>query len=208
MNMLIYTVHLMNESNRKDAMTLEILQAINERDDVTQRLLSKRLGLALGLTNSYLKRCVKKGLVKIQQAPANRYLYYLTPKGFSEKSRLTAKYLSASFDFYRKAGNGYRQLFKVAKENGWGKLIFCGVSELTEIASVRILEFDLVHSGTYQPNADIKEFLGKPVYNSLNDIIDVDAYVLTVFDAPENIYKQLILKTEKERIFAPEFLGL
>ena len=81
----------MNEK-KEDNVTLSILEAIENKNDMTQRHLADNLGVALGLANSYLKRCVKKGLVKIHQAPANRYLYYLTPKGFSEKSRLTTQY--------------------------------------------------------------------------------------------------------------------
>ena len=89
--------------DREEALTLEILQAIEARSDVTQRHLADRMGVALGLMNSYLRRCVRKGLVKINQAPANRYLYYLTPKAFAEKSRLTAEYFAYSFSFYRTA---------------------------------------------------------------------------------------------------------
>jgi len=77
----------MNTRQKEESLTLEILQTIDEHNDVTQRHLADNLGVALGLANSYLKRCVKMGLVKIHQAPANRYLYYLTPKGFAEKSK-------------------------------------------------------------------------------------------------------------------------
>ena len=65
----------MNNKEKEDTVTLEILQAIEKKEDVTQRHLANRLDVALGLANSYLKRCVNKGLIKIQQAPANRYLY-------------------------------------------------------------------------------------------------------------------------------------
>ena len=72
--------------------------------EIRQRLpLPEAAGIALGLANAYLKRCVKKGLIKVSQAPANRYAYYLTPKGFTEKSRLTAEYLTISFNFFRDA---------------------------------------------------------------------------------------------------------
>ena len=73
-----------------------MLQAVEESSDVTQRHLAQSMGVALGLANSNLRRCARKGLIKVQQAPADRYLYYLTPKGFAEKSRLTADYLSIS----------------------------------------------------------------------------------------------------------------
>ena len=84
-------------------ITLGLLNAINENSALTQCSLARDLGIALGLANAYLKRCAKKGLVKIAQVPSNRYAYYLTPKGFSEKSRLTAEYFSQSFKFFRAA---------------------------------------------------------------------------------------------------------
>lgn len=101
----------MNSQQKEDTATLEILQAIENKENITQRYLADKLGVALGLANSYLKRCVRKGLVKVQQAPANRYLYYVTPKGFAEKSRLTASYLSSSFNFYRQASDSLTHIF-------------------------------------------------------------------------------------------------
>ena len=91
-----------NKSNDVDAnsITLGVLTAIEEDNKATQRAISQDLGIALGLTNAYLKRCVKKGFIKVRQIPANRYTYYLTPQGFAEKSRLTAEYLSISFTIY------------------------------------------------------------------------------------------------------------
>ena len=80
------------------------LLAFVERDaHVSQRALASELGVALGLVNTYIKRCVKKGLIKVQQVPSRRYAYYLTPSGFAEKSRLTAEYLSWSLSFFRRA---------------------------------------------------------------------------------------------------------
>ncbi len=82
---------------------LGLLDAVEQDRAQSQRHLASELGIALGLVNAYLKRCVKKGLVKIGEAPARRYAYYLTPQGFAEKSRLTVEYLSYSFSFFRQA---------------------------------------------------------------------------------------------------------
>ena len=87
------------KQNREESLTLEILQAVEADSDMTQRRLADSMGVALGLANSYLRRCIRKGLVKIKQAPANRYLYYLTPKGFAEKSRLTGDYFAYSLNW-------------------------------------------------------------------------------------------------------------
>ena len=90
---------MINKENKNNDMTLGLLSAVEADSKVTQRSLSRELGIALGLTNSYLKKCIDKGLVKIKQVPANRYTYYLTPRGFSEKSRLTTEYFKSSLVF-------------------------------------------------------------------------------------------------------------
>ena len=144
----------MNNREREESVTLEILEAIEARSDVTQRHLARRTGIALGLANSYLKRCVRKGLVKMQQAPANRYLYYLTPKGFAEKSRLTAQYLSSSFTFYRRAADSCSEVFDQCKWAGWNHVALCGASDLAEIASLRAVEHGVNIVALYDPNCD------------------------------------------------------
>jgi len=92
-----------SRSDRQSQLTLELLQAIDQKDDISQRHLAQEMGVALGLANSYLKRCVKKGWVKMTTAPANRYLYYVTPTGFAEKARLTADFFTTSLALFRQS---------------------------------------------------------------------------------------------------------
>ena len=198
----------MNMKRKEETATLEILQAIENKRDVTQRHLADRLGVALGLANSYLKRSVRKGLVKIQQAPANRYFYYLTPQGFAEKSRLTAQYLSTSFDFYRQASDSLRKVFEKCHENDWNEIVFCGISELAEIASLRVNESGLTHVATYQPDSELEEFLHKPVWHELTTEVEMKVVVLTSLDNSEELYREINQKVEKEKILIPTILGI
>ena len=87
---------------------LGVLEAAEQDRPVSQRQLATDLGIALGLANAYVKRCMKKGLMKVSQVPARRYSYYLTPEGFAEKARLTSEYLSFSFP-WAKAMGGCRE---------------------------------------------------------------------------------------------------
>ena len=114
-------------------ITLGMLNAVEENSVVTQRSLAKELGIALGLANAYLRRCVSKGLIKVTHAPANRYAYYLTPKGFAENSRLTAQYLALSFDFFRSARAQCRDILAECRLQGWRRIVLCGSGELAEI---------------------------------------------------------------------------
>ena len=84
-------------------IVLGVLSAVERDSHVTQRHLARELGIALGPRQRLSQRCAKKGYIKIRQVPLNRYAYYLTPRGFAEKSRLTAEYLAVSFDFFRRA---------------------------------------------------------------------------------------------------------
>ena len=94
---------------RQSERELEILIAIGEGKPLTQRALAQRLGVAVGLTNLYLRRLMRKGYVKVggfprKPAVRKRLRYLLTGKGIAEKSRLTYEYMTHSLHLYRRAG--------------------------------------------------------------------------------------------------------
>ena len=132
----------MNTVEREDDHALSVLSAVSDDTSLSQRRLALRMGVALGLVNFYLKRCVKKGWVKVHQVPGNRYLYYLTPRGFAEKSRLTARYLSRSMSFYRKASQSCLAALQDCADNTWQRVALVGLSDLAEIAIIRKHECD------------------------------------------------------------------
>lgn len=208
MNDLLYTVHIMNNQQKEDTATLEILQAIEVKDDVTQRHLADKLDVALGLANSYLKRCVHKGLIKVQQAPANRYLYYLTPKGFTEKSRLTAEYLSSSFNFYRDASKSINEIYQQCVSINSNRILLCGISELAEIATIRSHDYTLEIVGVFDPTSTSKKFLDLPVWNNIKDAVEYDVSLLTSLDSAQNLYSFLIKELDAELIHVPSILGI
>jgi len=198
----------MNTRKREESLTLEILEAIEQRDNVTQRHLADRMGVALGLANSYMKRCVRKGLIKVHQAPANRFLYYLTPKGFAEKSRLTASYLSSSFDFYRRAGDSLAEAFSLCEAQNKTSVLLCGVSELAEIASLRAYEHKIEIIGVFDSYSKKKNLLHLKVWHRLGDADRYDACLLTALNDANAMYELLREQTDIDRIFVPSILGV
>ena len=192
--------------DREEALTLEILQAIEARSDMTQRHLADRMGVALGLTNSYLRRCVRKGLVKIKQAPANRYLYYLTPKGFAEKSRLTADYFAYSFSFYRTASESIARSLAFCSERSLHQVVICGISELAEIASVRAHDFRIDIVGSFDPGSALEKFIGKPVWSRIDNVPLADAALFTALTSENSIYTSIASKFEEDRIIVPDIV--
>src|SRR5215831_3393639 len=121
-------------------IVLGLLEYVGRGGEQSQRRLASELGVALGLANAYLRRCVKKGLVKVRQAPARRYAYYLTPRGFAEKSRLTLEFMSYSFALFRRAKAYCMAVLKAARERGYARIALIGASDLAEIAAICALD--------------------------------------------------------------------
>ena len=187
---------------------LEVLDAVQQHSGLSQRHLASRMGVALGLANSYLKRCVRKGLIKISSAPANRYLYYLTPKGFSEKSRLTAKYLSSSFEFYRRASQSCTAIFRECEKQNWRRIVLCGASDLAEIAMLRALETNVMVTGVLDRNDTRETFLNRPVWQVLEDAGQFDCCVVTDLQSPRETHRRLVTAIGNDRVLVPDILGL
>ena len=76
----------MNLQGQRDLL---LLSEVERYAGVTQRSLSSKLGVALGLTNLYIKRLARKGYIKITTIPRNRIQYLLTPQGLAENAELT-----------------------------------------------------------------------------------------------------------------------
>ena len=183
-----------------------MLNAVHENSGVSQRSLSNELGIALGLTNAYLKRCVRKGLVKMAQAPANRYAYYLTPQGFSEKSRLTARYLKRSFDFYREARNECEELLRQCSAKRWQRVALAGLGELAEIAVLCSLQHDVSLIAVIDDRVGRGEFMSVPIKSSIEAVGDVDAILLTDVARPQSSFTALSQDFPPERILTPRLL--
>ncbi len=186
-------------------ITLRVLDAVHTNSSVTQRRLAGDLGIALGLTNAYLRRCIGKGWVKVRQAPPNRYLYYLTPKGFAEKSRLTGEYLSASFTFFRNARQQCTEVLGAAAQRHWHRIALYGASELAEVASLcEAPSIQLV--GIVDSEANTEEFAHLRVFAELSGAGPIDAVLLTTLKDPQVVYESLLNELPAERILLPPLL--
>lgn len=192
--------------SKESQLTLELLQAIESRDDISQRHLAQQMGVALGLANSYLKRCVKKGWIKVSSAPANRYLYYLTPNGFTEKARLTAAFFSTSFALFRQAGDEYTLLLRQLAEHQNARLVFIGLSDLTEIALMRALQADLTVVGIYQPGNVRSDFFGVSVLNEMPQSSEFDVAVLTSMEQTTTLLAETEEYLPSSSILVPPML--
>ncbi len=185
----------MNENHEKspdELITLKIIDEIAEDSDLTQRALSERLGIALGLVNTYIKHLVKKGYVRIKQFPKARYKYLITNKGLAEKSRLVYKHLSYYNNFFKTVRNDTLRLFKDLEAKGCRSIAFCGLDEVAEIAFLSLRETKIGFIGFFDSEKS-GDFLGFNVFK-LEDIKTKvhDKIFISCNKKKKEVYNQLI----------------
>ena len=95
----------------------EVLRKILNSPKSSQRKMADELGFSLGKLNYCLKALKSKGLIKIKNFKKNpkklNYIYYLTPKGFTQKTKLTLRYLERMSKEYEQLK---RELHKLKKD--------------------------------------------------------------------------------------------
>lgn len=172
--------------DRHDARDLEILTAIAEERPLSQRALAERLGIALGLVNLYLRRLSRKGYVKIAQfrskpSARKRLRYLLTPKGLSEKSRLTYEHMAYALRLYQRARQTLRESLSLLPSNGAKRVALCGAGEAAELAYLTLRELGLEPVDVFDVEAG-GQFLGFTV-RPLSELVtaDIDVVVLATF---------------------------
>jgi DNA-binding MarR family transcriptional regulator len=186
---------------------LDLLNSVERDGGQSQRRLAFELGIALGLVNAYLRRCVKKGLVKVNAAPARRYIYYLTPQGFAEKSRLTVEYLSVSFSFFRRAKAECGVVFGTAAERGFYRLALAGISDLAEIAMICALNTGVRITAVVDGKSTSSHFVGLPVAASFAEIVgSCDAVMITDLQRTAELTEQASALFGPERVLTPKLI--
>jgi DNA-binding MarR family transcriptional regulator len=198
-----------NDEPGNARIVLGLLESVERDGAQSQRKLASDLGIALGLVNAYLRRCVKKGLLKIGQVPPRRYAYYLTPHGFAEKSRLTVEYLSSSFSFFRRARAECSSLLEAAHARGWNRVVLIGVSDLAEIATLCALEQGIAIVAVVDAKSENARFVGTPVVRSIAAVPGgFDALVVTDLEATRESVQAVADQLDDERVLVPALLGI
>jgi DNA-binding MarR family transcriptional regulator len=185
---------------------LKLLSALEAGTSESQASLAGRIGAAVGLVNALLKRAVRKGYVKMTSVPARRYTYYLTPKGFAEKSRLVAEYLNYSLSFFREARGEYAALFAAAARDGGRRLVLIGGGELAEIAALAAMDTEVVLVAVVDGATNQHRVAGIEIVKTLGDAPAFDAVVITDGRAPQAAYDAVRAQSPQLMILCPAVL--
>lgn len=188
---------------REDHLSLELLGAIAENQSATQRDLSSRLGVALGLTNAILKRLVLKGYIKVARVSPRRVRYLLTPHGIVEKSRPTYSYIQHSIGYYRDVRSRVQGLFDRLARDGVKRIVFVGTGEVAKIGLICLHGMPLELVAVVDDARIGGVFLGHAVraVGALSET-EHDAVVVTAVQRDEALFSRLAAAgVLRERIF-------
>ena len=175
----------------EDLRDLEVLEAVTQDREITQRGLAAKLGIALGLTNLYVKRLVRKGFIKAVNVQSNRLLYLITARGIAEKSRLTYDYMEYSLYLYRQVRIHLRSVLEPLSHSGKRVAIY-GAGEAAELAYLSLREAGLEPAAIFDGNAS-GQFLGTEVRDIREqDRVAYDLLIVATLEPPGTLVAQLI----------------
>jgi len=190
-----------------ERVVLGLLESVEQDGATSQRRLAAELGIAVGLVNAYLNRCIQKGLVKVTHAPARRYAYYLTPQGFIEKSRLSLEYLTYSFKFFRQAKLDCLNVFEAARARGIARVALDGVSDIAEIATICGRETDIEIVAIVDEETTLERFAGIPIVRNYDAIAGrIDGLIVTDLGSTQGTIKAAVERFGAERVLVPSLL--
>ena len=134
---------------------LRLLEELEKNPIVSQRDLSHKFGIALGVTNACLKRMARKGLIRIRDLNPRKIGYYLTPKGFVEKTRLTIHLISFRVQHYSELKKVIANRLLEMQRDGRQRIVFYGVSDEMEVAYITLQGVNLKLVGIVEDDEKI-----------------------------------------------------
>ena len=171
---------------------LLLLSELDRDGGATQRTLAIKLGVALGLTNLYLKRLARKGYITITTIPRSRVRYLVTPQGFTEKSRLTYLHMQYSLSYYRDMRTRLKEMMPTFDSTHGQRVVIYGTTELAELAYLSLREMNIDCVG-FIDGSSRGSFLSCPV-SSLDKISrwQFDRVVIADLDRAAACEEQLV----------------
>ncbi len=125
-----------------------LLDEIGQDSLVTQAALSKRLGIAVGSVNWYIKRFIQRGWIKVSHLDRTRLKYDLTNEGMRVFSQRALLYARDSLRVYGDLRQKAKLLVEELKHRGVGEVYLTGDDEMVDILRLTCIESGLSLSST------------------------------------------------------------
>ena len=173
---------------------LQLLTEVSETPDVTQRQLSLRVGIALGLTNVLLRNLIQKGYLRVSQATWKRRLYSLTPEGIAHKLHLTVAYIDRVLNHYQSVRQTLREEMETLAVNEESRVAILGTGEFAEVVFLGLREIGIEEIEMFASTGSAGgRFLGMPVHDAANIKPErYDRILIASLQSPEDATENLL----------------
>ena len=135
---------------------LRLLEELERNPIISQRQLSHKFNIALGVTNACLRRMVRKGWIRIRGLSHRKVGYYLTPIGFAEKTKLTLHMISYTIQHYSELKKMISQRLLEMEREGFHRIVFYGISDEMEVAYITLQGVNLKLVGIVEDDGKFK----------------------------------------------------
>ena len=181
----------------EELRTLTLFNTVESSPEINQRQLARELDVSLGLTNTYFQRVLKKGWVRAKQVKPRRWIYFLTPQGALEKSRLSLSYLNRTLESFRELKNKGDEHLRVLSEKGASGIHLCGEDDLTEVLSFCFSGFEIELLSVI-PEKDLLENLEQSENRTLPMLKSGELILLASLEHRSSLAEALIQKGLKK----------
>jgi len=173
---------------------LKTLLEIKDNPSVTQRSLSHRLNISLGLTNAILQNLIHRGWIKAKKLTGRKILYLITPQGMARATNLIYDRFRETQNYYQYTKELLTSYLTDLYHQGKRKAIIYGTNQLAEITYLSLLDSPIKLHSIITDDLSKKKFLGHQVF--------------TISDFAEKYFKHLSQTSQKDVVilstFSPE----
>ena len=118
------------------------MSEIMDNENVTQRELSKKLGISVSTVNVLVNKMIKEGMIKMTHVSQKQVFYMLTPVGMMEKAKKTVSYLKAHYRAIYQTKEKIKTVFEELDQEHDAIFILLSEDEMAEIVGLAVTEFN------------------------------------------------------------------
>jgi DNA-binding MarR family transcriptional regulator len=194
-------IQIKEKSDDLDIRELEILERLENNGHLTQRDLSKEVGIALGLVNHLLKKMVTKGWIKIKNIDAKKIRYLITPEGAREKSSLLYKRVESTIHFYLEAKRVIKDKVMHLKDEGIKDVSIYGINHISEVLFIVLKELGLELKSVVDEGKEGEEWFGYKVVD-MDEFLKSNTNVLILASFDKNEIDSFCIEQEGVKVVA------
>jgi len=184
---------------------LNTLLELKQNPSLTQRSLSHRLNISLGLTNAILQNLIHRGWIKAKKLTGRKILYLITPQGMARATNLIYDRFRETQNYYQYTKELLTSYLTDLYNKGKRRAIIYGTNQLAEITYLSLLDsplrlYSIITDDPASSSASPKKkFLGHEIL-TLSDF----AQKISQIPAPENLIILSTVSQEKDKTLSLE----